>query len=220
MLANKLIYEMKTHKDSGIDGYDFLGLNTEVVYRHTIKLIINKVLGNNDDVSFILISLFARIGYVLVNESYVAKRIEEVIFIGESFTYGNNILVAELNIYLDSKVASIVFESGLHIKMFGLNTSLHKACTKDKEVERNPRTSITFANRIFDLRAFYSGNIKRILGVRSAYLHDICPAAVFIETSILSIGLMNIDLEFRDKLTKCMAFFNHRHISLASYKLK
>ncbi|HQO77405.1 MAG TPA: nucleoside hydrolase [Thermodesulfobacteriota bacterium] len=147
------------------------------------------------------------------------KRIREISLMGGSLTYGSSTPAAEFNIYVDPEAAATVFESGIHIKMFGLNVTRQAEAT-DEKIVRIYGIGTKFANTIADLLTFYSGNLKRIFGVRGASLHDPCAVAVLIDPSIFTMRSMHVDVELNGKLTRAMTVCDYRHMSLTSDKLK
>jgi pyrimidine-specific ribonucleoside hydrolase len=216
-LVNLPVYAAEIHGNSGLDGYEFPEPTTELAPRHAVDFIIDTVMAN-EDVTLIPTGPLTNIASALIKEPRITDRISGISLMGGSLTFGNSTPVAEFNIYVDPEAAATVFESGIPIKMFGLNVTRLAEATST-EIERIRSIGTKFAKVIADLLSFYSSNLQRIFGVRGASLHDPCAVAVLIDPSIFTMRPMHVGIELSGKLTRGMTVCDYRHMSLTSDKL-
>jgi len=93
---------------------------------------------------------------------------------GGSLTFGNSTAAAEFNIWADPDAAQIVFDSGIPIKMVGLNVTRQVAATpahREKIRSIGNRT----ARVVADLLDYYSHQLGHARGGRAsrrAHLRD------------------------------------------------
>lgn len=98
--------------------------------QHAVDFIIETFM-TRDDVSLITLAPLTNIAHAILREPMLKKRIPEILCMGGSTIYGNVTAAAEFNIHADPEAAKIVFESGIPIKMVGLNATRQQTLTKD-----------------------------------------------------------------------------------------
>ena len=98
---------------------------------------------NTEDVTLIATGPLTNIAAAINREPQIVERVKELSIMGGSVTFGNWTPAAEFNIYVDPEAAYRVFNSGLHIKMSGINltrqcclTAEHVAEFRKKLVQR------------------------------------------------------------------------------------
>lgn len=88
--------------------------------QHAVDFLIETFM-TREDVSLITLGPLTNIAHALLKEPRLAGRIPEILTMGGSLTSGNATPAAEFNIFVDPEAAKIVFESGIPIRMVGLN---------------------------------------------------------------------------------------------------
>ncbi len=102
---------------------------------HAVDALINAVMGSPGEVTIVAIGPLTNIATALQREPKLAASIAEIALMGGSADQGNVTAAAEYNIYADPEAAAIVFDSGVPLRMFGLNVC-RQLCITAAEVER------------------------------------------------------------------------------------
>ena len=157
-----------------------------------------------DDVRLVTLGPLTNVAQAILKEPRLKERIPEIICMGGSGTAGNFSAAAEFNIYVDPEAAKIVFESGIPIRMVGLNlTRQNRMVPEDVELIRS------IGNRVSDFAAdilqFSAGQDGR------CSLCDACAVAWLIEPSIIKKSLhVHVDVETRGEFTRGMTVCDWR----------
>ena len=110
------------HGKSGLDGATVPGSSREAIDQDAADFII-QASHEHDDLVIIAVAPETNLAIALERDPTLASRVSEISIMGGSTTHGNATAAAEYNIYADPEAASIVFESGIPIRMVGLNVT-------------------------------------------------------------------------------------------------
>ena len=134
---------------------------------------------------------------------------------GGSTNVGNATPAAEFNIWADAEAAHLVFESGIPIKMLGLNVTRQVAATpeiRDKIRGMGSRTATAVAQML----DFYSEQLKKLYGLSGGSMHDPLAVAVLIDKEIVEFEEMHVAIELKGEHTYGMTVCDHRRRKTAS----
>ena len=98
--------------------------------QHAVDFIIETFM-RREDVSLITLGPLTNVAHALLKEPRLARRIPEILIMGGSTTNGNATPAAEFNIFVDPEAARLVFESGIPIRMVGLNLCRQQVATAE-----------------------------------------------------------------------------------------
>ena len=159
---------------------------------------------HNDDVKLITLGPLTNVAQAILKEPRLCKRIPEILCMGGSGTAGNFSAAAEFNIYVDPEAAKIVFESGIPIRMVGLNlTRQNNMNMKDVEAMK------AIGNPVADFAAAILTHNAGKGGVCS--LCDACTVAWYIDPQIIRKSLMvHVDVETKGEFTRGMTLCDWR----------
>ena len=110
------------HGKSGLDGATLPGSSREAIGQDAADFII-QASHEHDDLVIIAVAPETNLAIALERDPTLASRVSEISIMGGSTTHGNATAAAEYNIYADPEAASIVFASGIPIRMVGLNVT-------------------------------------------------------------------------------------------------
>ena len=74
-----------------------------------------------EPITLIALGPMTNIASALLRDPGIARHIAEIVFMGGSTERGNHTPAAEFNIYADPEAADVVMNSGIALRMFGLN---------------------------------------------------------------------------------------------------
>lgn len=115
-----LVTAPQFHGESGMDGPVLPEPSIKAKDKHAVDFIVETVM-NNDDVTIIATGPLTNIASAINRNPGIVNRISEICIMGGSVTYGNWTPAAEFNIFVDPEAAYKVFNSGVHVKMTGIN---------------------------------------------------------------------------------------------------
>jgi pyrimidine-specific ribonucleoside hydrolase len=119
--------------------------------------------------------------------------------------------MAEFNIFVDPEAAYRVFNSGIPIKMAGINLTRQcclTLCHRD-EILKIPTRTAKFAADLLD---FFIGASKGAAGLAGANLHDACAVAWLIKPELITSAPMHITVELKGEYTRGMTVCDYRHL--------
>ncbi|MEY4530999.1 MAG: inosine-uridine preferring nucleoside hydrolase [Deinococcota bacterium] len=121
---------------------------------HAVLQLIETVLENPNQITLIAIGPLTNIALAMRLEPKIAGLFQEIILMGGSTDRGNQTAAAEFNFYADPEAASIVFQSGAKITMFGLNLTRQVLLTEN-HLARVRESKAVHALALADMTAHY-----------------------------------------------------------------
>ena len=201
-LSRPLVIADYVHGKSGMDGTDLPEPGFEPQAQPALHAMAEIITNSSDRITIIATGPLTNIGAFLLAFPHLKTKIDKIVLMGGSIFRGNYTPHAEFNIYVDPEAASIVFNSGLHIVMHGLEVT-HKALFFDKEIELfrsiGNRSGRAVAELVDFFSVFYRSNRPELGG--GAALHDPCTIAWLIDPSMFQSKPCHVDIELTGKLT-------------------
>src|SRR3954471_19378401 len=107
------------HGKTGLDGADIPAPTRRQSDRHAVDLIIESASRHRGELVVALIGPQTNFAVALRREPRLRQWVSEVTIMGGSAGFGNITPAAEFNVHCDPEAASVVFESGIPIRMVG-----------------------------------------------------------------------------------------------------
>ncbi len=209
-LVVPLVTAPNFHGESGLDGPILPPPRAKLQKERAADFIIDTAM-STDDLSIIATGPLTNIATALDQEPRIASRIREISIMGGSVTYGNWTPAAEFNIFVDPEAAYKVFNSGVHIKMSGLNIT-QQACITPREFDRIAAVKTKAGKFAADLLTFFMTTSMSVAGIPGADLHDAVAAAWLIKPELIKSASMHITVELRGQYTRGMTVCDYRHL--------
>jgi pyrimidine-specific ribonucleoside hydrolase len=198
------------HGVTGLDGPVVPDPTHNAQPEHAVDFIVDTVM-HTDHVTLIATGPLTNIAAAINREPRIVDRVDEICIMGGSVTFGNWTPAAEFNIFVDPEAAARVFESGMHVKMTGLN--LTRQCGFTPETVKKFRSLGTKAGDFAaDLTDYFIDSNVRAKEPPLACMHDACAAAWVIDPSLIKAAPMHIDVELNGRLTRGMTVCDYRHL--------
>lgn len=191
------------HGSSGLGNIMVPSLKGGQQREHAVDALID-AFGCQKDMVLVTLGPLTNIAQALLKEPELNKRIPEIITMGGSVTTGNYNACAEFNIVVDPEAAKIVFESGIPIRMAGLNLCRQNSMTSDdvKQLKELPGSVAAVAADLLE----YSVNQRG-----ASQLCDACAMAWLIDPKIITCTLpMHVDVETKGEFTRGMTVCDYR----------
>lgn len=183
------------HGESGLDGFIFPKYNEEFSSLSGPLFLIDKIMHSNDVVVAIT-GPMTNFALALRLEPKIKEHIKEVIFMGGSIDHGNVSPASEFNILVDPEAAYIVINSGLKIKMVGLNVT-RKVCVDEQIIKRMSKINNSASDLFVDLMKVFLENQQKTFDIQKAPLHDPVTIASLIDDSLVNFVPMNVTIDIR-----------------------
>lgn len=152
----------------------------------------------SDDAMLVTLGPLTNVAQAILRYGGLRKRIPEILLMGGSVTAGNYNAAAEFNIYADPEAAKIVFDSGIPIRMAGLNLCRQNYMTV-KESAAMRRLDNRVARFAAEILEFNISTCKRV------QLCDACTVSWLIDPEVVPFSLpMHVEVETGGILTRGM----------------
>ena len=126
-------------------------------------------------------------------------KVREVVWMGGSTAQGNRTPAAEFNALADPHAAKVVFESGVPLRMVGLNVTMRCIATPERVQalrDLGNRAGAVSA----ELLTFYAEVYRKRYGLSGGALHDPLAVAAVIRPELLDWQDMRVDVEIQEGL--------------------
>ena len=193
LVREKMICE-EVHGKTGLDGYTFDGHDKVIDDLSAVEMII-KLTSIYEHVTIVATGPITNIAIAIKAKPEILKHIDEIIFMGGSIDNGNVSPAAEFNVLCDPEALHIVINSGVPVKMIGLNITRKVLCSKEV-VERmskiNNKTSDLFVKL---MNVFNANQAKTFANFVGGPLHDPVTIASLIDDKLVTYKHMNVTID-------------------------
>lgn len=198
------------HGESGMDGPELPVPTQKVEESHAVEFIIETV-RTTDDVWLVPVGPLTNIAMAIRQAPDISNRMAGMSIMGGSLTSGNSTSFAEFNIWFDAEAARIVFDSGIPIKMCGLNLT-QQANATDSYIEQVAGLGNRVGNAVTEILKFYLNSAAENIGIRKAAMHDPCAVAALIDPTLIDFAPMHVTVETTGTDTYGMTVCDYRHL--------
>lgn len=133
-LMREIVTAPEVHGDSGIGGVVLPKTDKKFHELSAVEFIAKTLRESEEKIVIVITGPMTNIAVFLLAYPELKNKIEYFSIMGGSSVGGNVTPAAEFNIYVDPEAAKIVFESGVHIVMSGLDVTL-KALAYGDDIE-------------------------------------------------------------------------------------
>lgn len=201
-LQRDLIIADYVHGKTGLDGTDLPEPGFSAREETAVDAIAKTLQEADQKITLVATGPLTNIAGFLLKYPALKPRIEKIVLMGGSISRGNFTPLAEFNIYVDPEAASIVFNSGVPIVMFGLEVT-HKALFFQDDIELfraiGNKTGKAIAELVDFFSVFYRQHRPELGG--GAALHDPCTIAWLIDPTMFQSKPCHVDVELTGTFT-------------------
>ncbi|MFT3812497.1 MAG: nucleoside hydrolase [Acidovorax sp.] len=175
---------------------------------HAVDALIDAVMCHPGEISIVALAPLTNLATALQKAPGIAAQIAEILLMGGSTDRGNHTAAAEFNIYADPEAASIVFNAGVPLRMFGLNLcrqiAISSAELRQMQALGTPRAR------------WFTGYLDAYLRIRSADasvpmpLYDPVVAAYLSRPQDFEFQPARVDIELDGRFTRGMTVCEFR----------
>ncbi len=199
-LVRRLVTAEYAHGENGLCGAVFPEPKTKPVPEPADEVIRKMVRSHPGEVTLITLGPLTNVARALLADPELARMIKGIVMMGGSLSGGNITPAAEFNFYVDPEAAKLVFQSGIPLRMVGLDVTRKTELTWDhvRALEANPDAVSQAAGQIarktmeLDEREGFAAGQK---------MHDSLALASVIDPSLLQLEKFYVDVETTGELT-------------------
>jgi len=189
------------HGLSGLDGADLPEPAAAAVEASALELSAELLRRGDRPVTVVATGPLTNVALLLRAAPPLRDRIAEIYLMGGSLGEGNTTASAEFNIWTDPEAAAVVFESGIPIRMAGLDIT-HQALVLPPDIERLEGLG-TRAGQVFaDLMRFFAIHHRDRYGWDGPPIHDAVAVAWLVAPGIIRSESLRVDVETSGTLTR------------------
>ena len=202
-LAQRRVAAAAVHGKSGLDGADLPEPKRRPVGAHAVDFIIDMAARHRGELVLATIGPETNVALALRREPRLKDWLREITVMGGSTGSGNVTTAAEFNIHCDPEAAWIVFNSGVPIRMVGLNVTRRTGFDR-ADIARMKASGRKVASVIADLMAFYLARQRERHGLDVAPMHDVCAIVPYVEATVIEYLHTRVDIELGGAHTRGM----------------
>jgi inosine-uridine nucleoside N-ribohydrolase len=191
------------HGTTGLDGAELPQPSRRPIDAHAVDFLIETAFQHREELVVAVIGPQTNIALALRREPRLKDWIREFTIMGGSTDRGNITPAAEFNIHCDPEASWAVFNSGLPIRMVGLNVTRHTGY-HDADIARLRGANRRVANAVADLMSFYLAQQREKRAAKVAPVHDVCAIVPYVEPYFIDYVDGRVDVELRGTHTRGM----------------
>ncbi len=185
---------VEVHGESGLDGADLPEPAVGPVEVGALELVSALLRAAADPVTLVATGPLTNLALLLRAVPGLRDRIAGISLMGGSLGEGNTTAAAEFNIWADPEAAAIVFESGIPIRMAGLDVT-HQALVLPADVARLEGLGTTPGRVFADLMRFFAIHHRDRYGWAGPPIHDAVAVAWLADPDLVRSKPLRIDVE-------------------------
>ncbi|GGQ07850.1 nucleoside hydrolase [Streptomyces roseolilacinus] len=189
------------HGESGLDGPGFGEPTVPVDGRDAVTFLRDTLRAHPVPVTLVPTGPLTNIAAFLLAHPELADRIERVVLMGGSTGRGNRTPAAEFNVLADPEAADVVFRSGLHLTMIGLNVS-HRALATPRVVARVRALGTPLAGVCAELLTYFGDAYREVFGFPAPPLHDPLTVAHLVAPDLVTLVHAPVAIELTGTHTR------------------
>jgi inosine-uridine nucleoside N-ribohydrolase len=199
-LIRKLVTAAYAHGNNGLAGVEFPPARLQPVKEPASDLICRLVRENAKNICIVGIGPLTNIALALRQDPEIVSMVSSIVLMGGSLSGGNVTPAAEFNFYVDPEAASIVFGSGIPIRMVGLDVTRRVQLT-----ERHVQALQAGKGRVSEAAARIAEAVMKMHrgadSERGPNLHDPLAVSSLIRPDILTFEDYQVEIETMGSIT-------------------
>jgi len=200
------------HGKTGLDGAALPTATASPIDAHAMDFIIETASMHRGELVLASIGPQTNIALALRREPRLGQWLREITIMGGSVVGGNITAAAEFNVFCDPEAASMVFRSGIPIRMVGCDVTSRTGLDAG-DITRLRESGRTVAGTVADLMSFYLAEQGKHFGLSTAPMHDVCALVPYVDGSLISYVKTSVEVELAGTATRGMTVCDMRNLS-------
>ncbi len=203
--AGPLVQELElgnyVHGESGLDGPAMPAPAFALDERDAVTLMKDVLEASATPVTMVITGPMTNLAQLFRNHPAVTPRIREVIFMGGSTERGNHTPSAEFNTFADPEALQEVIDSGVALRMVGLNLT-HQALAVPDVVERMRAMDHVVGQTSAEWMGFFGNSYNQVWSFEAPPVHDPCTIAALINPDLITWQRTFLAVELEGKWSR------------------
>jgi inosine-uridine nucleoside N-ribohydrolase len=198
----------RVHGESGLQGPVLPRLERHPASTDAVAFLL-EVTRQRDDIDLVAVGPLTNVALALRADSGFARRLRSLTIMGGGVHMGNVTATAEFNVWADPEAAAIVFDSGIHLTMVGLDLTTQVRATAEHVAELRDAATPT---SIFaaDLIGFYRSSVTAMGSTLGGALHDPCAVLAVTHPELFDLHDRWVAVELNGTYTRGMTVVDER----------
>lgn len=189
------------HGASGLDGPEIPEPGFEVSRLNAVELMKQTINAQEERVTLVVTGPMTNAAQLLRDHPEIKSRISEIIFMGGSTDGGNHTPSAEFNTFADPEALQEAIDSGIPIRMVGLNLT-HQALATPEVVDRMKSMNHALGNICAEWMGFFGSSYEAVWSFESPPVHDPCTIAALINPDLIDWAITFLAVELEGKWSR------------------
>lgn len=172
------------HGISGLDGPEIPEPGFTVSSLTAVELMWSLINSAPNPVTLVVTGPMTNAAQLLRDHPTVKSNIAEIIFMGGSTNGGNHTPSAEFNTFADPEALQEVVDSGIPVRMVGLNLT-HQALATEEVISRMNAMNHPLGRICAEWMGFFGSSYKSVWSFQSPPVHDPCTVAALINPDLI-----------------------------------
>lgn len=199
-LIREIVTAEHIHGEDGLGGVKLPDATSDKNDKKAWDALYEALCKYGENLSVIAIGPLTNIAIGILKYPDFEEKLKNLIIMGGSLYGGNVTASAEFNIYVDPEAAKRVFDSNIHIIMFGLDVTL-KAYMTSKDLEKI--RAIGTKEAVFLADCFKIAlDFSRKYGLKGVAVHDACTIMYLFYPELFSMKRAGVTVETISDITR------------------
>lgn len=197
-LTGELALGNYVHGVSGLDGPDLPEPGMELVAQDAVELLADVLRSSDEKVTLAVTGPMTNVARLLQQHPELTLRLDEIIFMGGSTERGNHTPTAEFNTYADPEALDVVLQTGVPVRMIGLNLT-HQALATPEVVQRMSDMQHSVGQICAGWMGFFGDSYRKVWEFDAPPVHDPCTIVALIDPGVVTWreAFLAVELEGR-----------------------
>ncbi|MBB5752934.1 nucleoside hydrolase [Prosthecomicrobium pneumaticum] len=186
---------------SGLEGSPYLPQATiTTVGRHAVDFLADALAAEAGPITIVATGPLSNLGLLILKHRAVLPKIKEIIWMGGVFYRKSEIITpTEFNAFCDPEALKIVLDSGVKLKMVGLDVTM-QVLVEEPQYAEFRKIDTQLGKVVVDWLLFYEKLHRNSMGVGGA-LHDPLALALVIDPTLVRFRPAHIGVDLRGSYT-------------------
>jgi purine nucleosidase/pyrimidine-specific ribonucleoside hydrolase len=189
------------HGKSGLDGPAMPEPGFDLSSLTAVELMHEVISQSSEPITMVVTGPMTNMAQLLRDHPGDASNIASVIFMGGSTERGNHTPSAEFNTFADPEALQEVIDSGLPIRMVGLNLT-HQALAVPEVVERMQQMDHVVGKTCAEWMGFFGSSYRQVWSFDAPPVHDPCTIAALIDPTLITWERSFLAVELEGKWSR------------------
>ncbi len=211
-IARDVVFKDSVHGENGLAGQLKDVVTRQKNDKNAVDFIIDEVNEHPGEISMIMLAPLTNLAVAFKKAPEIKSKIKELYIMGGVVDgRGNESPVAEFNFYIDPESAHQVLNSGVPIKLIGLDVT-RKAQLLEADLD-NIESNSDLTQFVRNVAKYYIDKYSIGKSVRGCALHDPLAVGVAIDEDIVVMKDYFVDVEYSSRLCdgQSICDFNNRY---------